>query len=42
MGFASKASNVILCITALGTVLNQQGFDCNTNAALKAVADRYV
>ncbi len=41
MGFASKASNVTLCITALGTVLNQQNFSCNTNTALQAVAAQY-
>lgn len=41
MGFASKPSNVTLCITALATVLNQQGWACDTGAALKAVAAHY-
>jgi alanine-glyoxylate transaminase / serine-glyoxylate transaminase / serine-pyruvate transaminase len=41
MGFASKPSNVTLCLTALGTVLNQQGFTCDTGAALKAAAAHY-
>ncbi|KZZ61968.1 hypothetical protein A3762_23855 [Oleiphilus sp. HI0125] len=41
MGSACKRENVELCISALASVLNEQGYDCDGDAAMAAVANSY-
>jgi alanine-glyoxylate transaminase/serine-glyoxylate transaminase/serine-pyruvate transaminase len=36
MGYSSRAENVLLCLGALGTELNQMGHGVDTSAALTA------
>ncbi|MCU7958667.1 MAG: alanine--glyoxylate aminotransferase family protein [gamma proteobacterium symbiont of Bathyaustriella thionipta] len=36
MGYASRAENILLCISALGTLLNEAGQSVDTGAALNA------
>ena len=42
MGSACKRENVELCISALASVLNEQGYSCDGEAAITAVAESYV
>lgn len=41
MGFASNQKNVLFCVSALASVLNQQGFSCDATAAIAAVNKSY-
>lgn len=41
MGYASKKKNVLFCLSALGNVLNEQGFPCDPAAAVSAAQAHY-
>ena len=41
MGNGCNKQNVLHCISALGTVLNEQGHNCDTEGALKATQQSY-
>ena len=37
MGYSSRPENILLCVGALGSVLNEQGLAVDTGAALNRV-----
>ncbi len=41
MGYASNKKNVLFCLSALGNVLNQQGYSCDPAAAVSAAQAHY-
>ena len=41
MGNGCNKQNVLHCLSALGTVLNEQGYNCDTEGALKAAQQSY-
>ena len=41
MGYASNKKNVLFCLSALGNVLNEQGFSCDPAAAVSAAQAHY-
>ena len=38
MGFSSRAENIMLCLSALGSVLNEVGYTTDTGQALSSAA----